>query len=224
MEFWHAAAIAVFVVSLLWFNENLDKTEVTEWLEEQGKGHLADYLEEAGVITLHDLAEFSSKRIVNLRLLEVRREVHEVAKDARGWLDLIDWLERHKLEDVLPVLKGSGVVSLDRLKLLSETEWTAIKKSGQSLSLQLKVQKVADVVRQERWDENSQGSDGYGFVDKVIQNSLIGMIMLYYCLLSVCLCITCYLYSCVGEITDILLPMGIYNGPLCLNVRLICSC
>ena len=48
MEFWHAAAIAAFVVAFLWFNENLGKTEVTEWLEEQGKGHLAKELEEAG--------------------------------------------------------------------------------------------------------------------------------------------------------------------------------
>lgn len=62
--------------------------------------------------------------------------------------------------DVLPVLKQKGVVSLDGLILLSETDWSSMIESVEkSSNLELKLKKVANIIQSGKHDKNSPGSD-----------------------------------------------------------------
>ncbi|XP_062523270.1 uncharacterized protein LOC134197933, partial [Corticium candelabrum] len=160
MEFRDVVALAVIVIGLLWFKDSLQEdTEVSAWLEERDKSHLASTLYKEGIYTLHELARINFLQTSTFDRQE-RNEINEVSKLAKQWLELMAWLERRGLLDVSPVLKENGVASLDVMRGWSEARWDVIRESQNSVTVKLKVKKLGDILRSEEQITVSDADDG----------------------------------------------------------------
>ncbi|XP_062523269.1 uncharacterized protein LOC134197932 [Corticium candelabrum] len=163
MEFKHILSLAVFAAVFA-------VEKLNEWLHERGKSRLASTLHEEGTYTLHDLARINFLQKSTFDGQE-RSQINEISELALQWLELIAWLDRRGLSDVLPVLKENGATSFHDMRGWSEARWDVIRESQDSPSVKLKVKKLADILLSE---EQTTVSEPDGVVLGVIRFLVTG--------------------------------------------------